>query len=113
MMNILFIENSCPFCRKWLKIVPSINIQLPPNKQILIKDITFFINAYKIHGNHAEAFDYITEKFRKQIIDGGLPYLVLADSISGEQFGFALRGITTEEYGRGFLEGFFKKELLA
>ncbi len=78
-----------------------------------MKDISDFVECYKKYGDFAETFDYLTERFKKEIIKGGLPLLVLTDSISGEIFGTNLRGITTEEYGFGFLKGFFKKVMIA
>ena len=88
------------------------NSRLPVHKQIIIKDISNFVNAYRRFGKYAETFDPLVDRLKNVIVKGGLPFLLLTDSISGQQFGKGVRGLTTEEYGHGFLRGFFKKDVI-
>jgi len=85
--RLLFVSMNCPHCRKYIGIVEDINMKLAPDKQI---------ERINING-----FDTRIQKYIWYIKKYGTPFFVMD--------GYAIIGMTTEKFVRGFLNAYLKK----
>lgn len=84
--RILFVKPNCRHCRKYIGVVEKINMLLPIGKQI---------ERISIDG-----FDPRIQKYVQFLQKYGTPFLVID--------GYAVSGMTTEEFSEGFLKGYLK-----
>lgn len=85
--RVVFYEYGCEFCHKVLNVVDFVNAQLPRDEKVIEK--------VDVESNSPKISMYEPE---------GAPEIYLN--------GIVVQGVTTEEFTRGFLEGFLKEELM-
>lgn len=82
--RVLLIQDGCPFCRKYLGFIQKFNATLPPEKRIMVENITEY-----------EKYGILLNPILKKIQYKGTPTLYID--------GVVLEGITTVHYLKGFL----------
>jgi len=85
--RVLFIQNNCPHCKKYLGIVDEVNSK--------IKDKNKRIDTVFIDG-----FDSRIPRYRS-LLRMGVPQINID--------GYVIVGATNEAFVRGFLYGYFRK----
>lgn len=86
-LRILFYEQYCEFCFKWLEVVDRFNLKLDRK-------------AEPIHKVDVEGVHPVVQEFEPE----GAPTLLID--------GILVKGITTESFGKGFLQGFLEDEMV-
>ena len=89
-IRILFMQKGCQHCRLYLGIIEKFNVLLKPEKRVRVIDVT---DSWNRGIDLSEIPKYIELK--------GTPSLYLN--------GIILEGVTTREYLKGFLKGYFVK----